>query len=188
MSGRREQLAKVLACLSENNGDENAWAGLYDLALPRAMAVAFRLARGRRQLAEDIVQDAFLRLFRYTDFTKVGSPEDFYRYLAKVVKNVYRDHIRKELGAGITGVMDVHEHEKLTSNVSPSDLVENSELLARIEDRLTGEERRLVRLLAEGLRVQEIADRLGLSYSNAGVRIHRIRRQLHKYLNANEKI
>lgn len=185
---RREQLAALLLRIGENRGDEKAWAGLYDLAWPRAVAIAYRFVRGRRELAEDVGQEVFLRLLRYADTSQLALPEDFYRYLAKMVQNVCRDLIRKERSAETTNIDETDIVENLASGASTYDLIENRELLSRIEDSLTGEDRRLVRLLAEGLKVQEIADRLGLSYSNAGVRIHRIRRQLHKHLIVNGKI
>jgi len=176
------QLEALLSRIGENRGDERAWAGLYDLAWPRAIAIAYRLVRGRRALAEDVGQEVFLRLLRYADLSRLGSGEDFYKYLAKMVENVCRDLIRKELAAGLTNI-DIEEiAENLASDASPSDLIENREFISRIEESLSDEDKRLVRLLAEGYKVQEIADRLGLSYSNAGVRIHRIRRQLHKEL------
>lgn len=47
-------------------------------------------------------------------------------------------------------------------------------------------DRELLNLLLQGFTTKEIADRLGLQYSNASVRLHRLRMHLRKFLSTKE--
>jgi DNA-directed RNA polymerase specialized sigma24 family protein len=45
---------------------------------------------------------------------------------------------------------------------------------------LTEEEQKLLGQLIQGLSLSEIADKLGISYTSAGVRLHRLRKKLRR--------
>ena len=71
---------------------EQRLADLYRRHAPEAVRVAFLLT-GDRQAAEDIVQDAFVRLFgRFQD---LRSPEAFAMYLRRTIVNLSRDRFRR---------------------------------------------------------------------------------------------
>ena len=77
--------------------DEDASAGgrlgeLYRRHAPDAARLAFLLT-GNRALAEDLVQEAFVRMFgRYRD---LRNPDAFAAYLRKTVVNLSRSHFRR---------------------------------------------------------------------------------------------
>ena len=65
---------------------------LYELHAPGAFRLAYLLT-GDRQLAEDLVQEAFLRMFgRFRD---LRNPDAFSGYLRTTVVNLARSHFRR---------------------------------------------------------------------------------------------
>jgi RNA polymerase sigma-70 factor (sigma-E family) len=70
-----------------------ALAGLYALHAPKAGRLAYLLT-GNRELAEDLVQDAFVRVAGR--FGGLRSPESFEAYLRKTIVNLSRGHWRRQ--------------------------------------------------------------------------------------------
>ena len=69
-------------------------AELYALHAPRAGRMAYLLI-GDRDLAEDIVQEAFVRVA--ARFFAMKNPESFPAYLNQTVLNLARGHVRKAM-------------------------------------------------------------------------------------------
>jgi hypothetical protein len=74
------------------------------------------------------------------------------------------------------------------SEETPEDVVIAQETLDEFMNQLDESDREMLRLSIEGYDLAEIADRLGLSYSNAGVRLHRSRERLRNYLKTRGRI
>ncbi len=72
--------------------------------------------------------------------------------------------------------------ETRVSAETPEDLAIAQETLNDFMNQLDEADREMLRLSMEGYDLAEIADRLALSYRNAGVRLHRTREQLRNYL------
>lgn len=71
---------------------EKRLSDLYVRHAPDAIRLAYLLT-GKQHTAEDIVQDAFVRLFgRFRD---LRNPDAFQAYLRKTVINISRDHFRR---------------------------------------------------------------------------------------------
>lgn len=143
------------------DGDKNALQSLYAQEAGRMIAVAMRILR-RRDLAEDIVQEAFVRIWRQAGLynPSLGSPR---AWIYTIVRNLSLNHLRD--GKRVDAVDD----ERLTalSDAQVADdplarLADNS-ALRRCLERLEPQ-RRVSLLLAytEGLTHGEIAGRLGL--------------------------
>lgn len=180
--GREPRLDTILARLARSREDQEAWTLLYDLMWPRVLAITFRVLRGVRDRAEDASQEVFIRIFRYCDFRKLRDPGDFQRYLHTVAQNVAKDYLREMRQA----VLDIGQEgvslEGILHVATPEQVARARELVERLGDELAPEERTLAEFLAAGYTVSEIAHRLGLSYSNAGVRIHRLRQRVRNLL------
>ncbi|MGH9365977.1 MAG: RNA polymerase sigma factor [Thermoanaerobaculia bacterium] len=178
--GQDPTLAAVLIRLSLRREDKEAWTLLYDLTWPRILAICYRALRGVHDRAEDASQEVFIRLLRYCDFRKVQDPGDFLRYLHTVAKNAANDYLREMRHV----VVDFEQQEASLQDIlpvaTPEQVARAKELLERLWDELDPEERTLAEFLMEGHTVSEIAQRLGWSYSNAGVRIHRLRQRIRK--------
>jgi RNA polymerase sigma factor (sigma-70 family) len=171
-------LAAILQRLAASRADEEAWALLFDLLWGRVFATTFRVLKGHRERAEDASQETFIRLLKYADFRKLSDSAEFQRYVHTVAENVAYGYLRE--------MRQLASHLELQSDAlagdSPEELAQISEAIQQLSDELTVEEHALARLIVEGSSVSEIAQRLGWSYSNAGVRVHRLRQMLRKLL------
>ena len=131
-------------------------------------------------LAEDILQAAYLRAFEHRDDFQSGESAVawFYRLLRNAVIDSYRRHAAKDRA------LEAWTRE-LETAAQPSAEIEN-EVCACLEgvvDSLKPEYAEVLRAVDLGeQRVQEFAERRGISASNAGVRAHRARAALRREL------
>jgi RNA polymerase sigma-70 factor (sigma-E family) len=128
-------------------------AELYWRHAPDALRLAY-LVTGDHHLAEDIVQDAFVRAFgRWRD---LRNPNAFGSYLRRTVVNLSRDHFRKlqrERGH-LHDFVEPDHHE-----VGPSTRIELQDELLRALRKLPVRQRAAVVLrYCEGLSEHEVAD------------------------------
>jgi RNA polymerase sigma factor (sigma-70 family) len=184
----RVQLQNALQSLSVNRTDEDAWRILFEQTRATGVDAAKRVLRGQAELARDVAQEAFLRIFRYSKFEDLPEVDGFLRYLRAVCRNAARDAL-KDLAAG--SVVDSAEEVKLerirVSKETPEDFVIAQETLNEFMNQLDESDRQVLSLSMEGYDLGEIADRLALSYSNTGVRLHRSRERLRNYLKTRDK-
>jgi RNA polymerase sigma factor (sigma-70 family) len=180
---QQNALAGVLERLKASPADEDAWRSLYHQLWPFVIAVIYRRLRGsERKAAEDAAQEVFIRLLRSRAFDHIPDAEALRAYVWRIADNVAKAHLRR--------VRTEKGDERGLAEWRPS--VEGhdgeSALLARqvfelAEGMLEPKDRDLFRLILEGSSLGQAADQMGLSYSNAGVRLHRIRRRLFNLLN-----
>lgn len=140
---------------------------------------AFSLT-GRRAVAEEIVQEAFLQL--HAKWADIESPK---AWLFKSVRNKAYNHVRDNRRETLTS----SDNESLDAD---AELESAESLLSRIEatgalrqllEDLTEDDRQLVKLkYFEGLKYREIAERTGLSVGNVGYRLHHILKELAEQL------
>lgn len=83
--------AVLIAALA--NGDEQALATLYDRLAPRAYAIALRISRDDG-LAEEIVAEAFVRLWRRADRFEPGRGTPA-AWFGEIVRNCAIDELRR---------------------------------------------------------------------------------------------
>ncbi len=122
---------------------------------------------GQRENAEDLVQEAFVKLHHHWD-----EVENARAWLFRCVRNLALNHIRK------------HKRETLLEDDDslPSDRSGPEQELGRLEavgslqlliSEMPEEERRLISLkYHEGLKYDQISQRTGLSVSNVGYKLH----------------
>jgi RNA polymerase sigma factor (sigma-70 family) len=132
------------------------------------------------ELAEDILQSAYLRAFEHRDEFQPGESAMawFYRLLRNAVIDNYRRHASKEKA------LEAWTRELETSSPSSSEVLnEVCECLSGLLEGLKPEYSEILRAVDVGeQRVQDFAEQRRLSVSNAGVRIHRARAALRKQL------
>jgi len=131
---------------------------------------------GDRTLAEDIVQDAFVRsLERGADVY-----ESVVGWFYRVLRNAAIDRQRRTAAAERR--LDKFAAE-LTSNVDDDETVGTRGSIMKIAENLKPEYAdALQRIEIDGVTVQDYAAAAGISASNAGVRIFRARNALRKQL------
>ena len=126
----------------------------------------------RRSVAEELVQEAFLRLNK--DWGKVENPRG---WLYRTIRNLAINHLR-----------DAHPETQLDEERAPDhtglprDQLGRSEAIGTVRMLLAempDEDRTLVSLkYLDDLKYQEISKRTGLSVGNVGFRLHHILRRL----------
>jgi DNA-directed RNA polymerase specialized sigma24 family protein len=178
--------AKLGACLERLRTDKNdadAWRIMYGLLYPRVMATNYRRLGGLKSRSEDATQDVFFRLVKYSDFSQVRTPEQFLAYVKTICESVCAElfqELRNQtvpLEEGLT-----EELEKKLTPANPEQLALSEDLWRKLESELQPEEFALLQLLAEGYKDPEIADRMEWSYTQAGVRVFRVRAKVHNLL------
>lgn len=126
----------------------------------------------RRSVAEDIVQDAFLRLSKV--WSQVDNPRG---WLYRSVRNLALNHLR-----------DVRPESPLDGEIPAADQALPAELLGRNEAigtvrmllaEISAEDRALIGLkFNENLKYEEISRRTGMSVGNVGFRLHHVLKDL----------
>ena len=168
------------------------------LALPHLDA-AYNLARwltGNPTDAEDVVQNAYLRAFRYLDAFQGGN---FRVWLLTVVRNCFIDWVRDNRSARLvfhaeTPVGDSAETEETLWGERPRDpetmLLDrvDSQTLAGLMERLPTEYREILLLReVEDLAYKDIAQVVGMPIGTVMSRLSRARQALRQLWLAGEK-
>jgi RNA polymerase sigma factor (sigma-70 family) len=177
-----EKLPAILKRLRRSRSDEEAWRMLVRYLWPLVVAVNFRVLRGDRELAEDASQEVFLRIFRYVRFDDfVDKPEDFQSYVRAICRNVSRSYLARLLHEPSYLQEELADEAGRTAGPKSEDaergIIRRNELSTLLVG-LDPEDQKLVLLLQEGASISEVAAALGTTYSNAAVRIHRLRQNL----------
>lgn len=163
-------------------GDRAAFDALYDLHRARIFSFLARMT-GRRALAEDLVQETFLRLVRFAPRLAPDTRLDV--WLLSVARNLCRSHYRwSALDRG--SLIALKRREDDDPPISPFDMTSARELERRVEQalgQLSFDMREVVILTAiERLPNDEIARMLQLSPEAVRQRLSRARKLLAKAL------
>jgi RNA polymerase sigma-70 factor, ECF subfamily len=145
--------------------------------LPRALAFATSLLRDRA-IAEDVVHDCYVRLLQKA--STYDLPNDGTRILFKAITNAcvdrnYRDRSLLSLEFEDGSASPIADRRAL----EPHDLASHRELESAVLEslgRLTLAQRGALELKSLGYSLNEIAEALGTTPSNAGVLVHRARK------------
>lgn len=123
---------------------------------------------GRRTVAEELVQETFLRLHQVWD--EVENPRAWlYRSLRNLALNHLRDHARET---------ELDETAHVADAQLPSELLGQMEAVGLVKlllAEMTEEDRQLIRMkYNEDLKYSDISQRTGLSVGNVGYRLHHL--------------
>jgi RNA polymerase sigma factor (sigma-70 family) len=156
--------------------DEMAWDAWFRVIFPRVYYILFRRTGGDVALSEELTQSAIERFLLYRAYDKVTTDDESVGYLARTALRLLADERRR---TGVLGELP----EDIGSYDSESSIVEGRLDLERLTEQLPDSERMLVDLLREDHSIREIAKILGINYSAAGVRIHRVKQALKEIAN-----
>lgn len=128
---------------------------------------------GRRELAEEVVQDAFLKLHQH--WQEVEIPR---AWLFRCVRNFSFNLLRKSKRETLDGTAG----ERESAREGPDDELGKMEAVGMIQMLVSEMEERdqsMVRMkYFQDLKYQEIADRLDMSVGNVGYRLHHLLKDL----------
>jgi RNA polymerase sigma-70 factor (ECF subfamily) len=160
-------------------GEPGAFEELVERTQRQVFTLAYRLT-GDRHEAEDVAQEAYLRVFR----SMGGFREDarFETWLYRIVTNAAMTQLRRK---GRFGLLMTEERERQAPEpeVRPVDEVIEQDELRRALAELPPETRAIVVLKdVYGLSVQEIAQEAGLTEGAVKLRLHRARKRLKETL------
>ena len=179
-----QQLAQLLAAVA--CGDAAAFEQLYAATSTKLYGIVFRLV-GRRDLAEEVLQDAYLRIWQHAarfDPNR-GSP---ITWMAAIARNRALDETSR---AACRTMSDDTELLELTCEDDPLAHCERTEDARRLYACLArlGSERReiIVQAYCLGMSRQEIAKKTGLPVSTVKTWLRRSLAQLKTYLEAVER-
>ncbi|HCC20634.1 MAG TPA: RNA polymerase subunit sigma-24 [Verrucomicrobiales bacterium] len=131
----------------------------------------------RREVAEDIVQDAFLKL--YTHWKDINTPR---AWLYRATRNLCLNHLRKHQREALSDESD----QKPSSNDHPDDELGRMEAIGTLRiliEKLPAADRALIQLkYHEELSYGNIGKELKLGTGNVGYRLHHLLKQLSESL------
>lgn len=165
---------------------------LFEELLKKTHAQAFHLAlrlTGSRTDAEDLVQEAFMRAYRF--FHRYDNRLPFSSWLYRILTNAHIDEVRRRGKLKTTSLDEPHWDtgavlELPDETNSPERLMMTSEMEAEVQEGLTNmtPDFRIAVLLAdmEGMSYEEVAQIMGTSVGTVRSRIHRGRKQLRRHL------
>jgi RNA polymerase sigma-70 factor (ECF subfamily) len=159
-------------------GDSAAFDAIYEQHRARIFSFLARLT-GRRELAEELSQEVFLRLCRFAP--RLAPDTQIALWLYTVARNLARSHFRWAVvdADRLLGLSQLAEAER---QVSPFDMTSARELERAVEralQRLSIDQRELLILIAvERVASADVARMLGLSAVALRQRLSRARKQL----------
>jgi RNA polymerase sigma-70 factor (ECF subfamily) len=150
--------------------DEPSFEAFYRQTAAPLRAYVVRVV-GHTAPAEDIVQDAYLRLLRAPP--AIRDPGELRAYLFRIASNLIQDYWRQQRRERDAFDRDAGAPETVSPN--PALRVD----MARVFEQLRPEQRQLMWLAyVEGAAHREIAAALGLREGSVRVLLHRARRRL----------
>ena len=180
--GRGEAVGTARFDVSGNSADMPTWSELVAQHGDRVYRLAFRLC-GNAHDAEDITQEAFIRVFRSLDKYKPGT---FEGWMHRIVTNLFLDMARRKQRIRFEGLAEDAAERLKGREPTPAQVYDDAHLEPDIQaalDSLAPEFRAAVVLCdIEGLSYEEIAATLGVKLGTVRSRIHRGRAQLREAL------
>lgn len=153
--------ASAEADMRSRNGRITSWFGRWRKPIRSWFSNRASVPRAD---VDDLAQEVFLRLLRYSDDVAVENPQGYLFRIAANVANEWRDRSR---------VRQPHDRSWLDElQIDPADQPDNTVLQSRANkhlqsavDRLPKRQRQVLLLhVNEGLTYKQIADRLGVTY------------------------
>lgn len=154
-------------------GDPAAFEELVRLTHRRVYTLAYRVV-GDRHEAEDVAQEAYMRVYRGLPGFRGDSSFDTWLY--RITANAAASHLRRRRRFG--DVLDDPEEVVQVPDEASPDPVDRDEIQRALFALPVAQRAVLVMRDAYGFSIAEIAEDLGLSEGAVKVRIHRARRRL----------
>lgn len=185
MEQRVQDIIRAAQC-----GEEGAFTELYGLYAQSVYAKAITIMHNEAD-AKDIVQEVFIEVHRA--LSNLREVESFYSWLMMITVNKCNVHFRKQRFLSKQPLDEKQSHQQPDARVymNPQLSVHNRserEILIEMIDSLTPKQSEILRMMyLEEMKLQEIADVLGVPLGTVKTRSVRAREELRKKLEAFEK-
>ena len=164
-------------------GDTGALAPLVERHHAALLGYLYRLTRGQRQLAEDLVQDTFIRILQQSSF-QPGRP--FRPWLYATATHLAYDHLRRSAARPTTSLDGPVADDLGDDRPGPEEHAQAaavSQLVSTAVGQLAPEFRPAIILrFYQGFQLQEIADTLGVPLGTVKSRLSVGTRRLRELL------
>lgn len=179
-------IAEVQSASAQNR--QELFESLLRSTSAQAYQLAFRLT-GNRVDAEDLVQEAYIRAYRF--FHRYDASLPFTAWLYRILTNAHIDEVRRRSRFKLASLDEPHPEtgapvDYADSTPNPEALLINDQMESEIQEGIQAmtPEFRIAVLLAdmEGLSYEEIAEVMETSIGTVRSRIHRGRKQLRNFL------
>lgn len=164
-------------------GDQAGQKGLYDLLAPRMIVVALRYSKTTHE-AEDIIQEAFLKVFKNIDTLR--EPEKLEGWVKKIVINTALNQNRSKLY--MFPMSELNENSSTSSENMDLSTFHFEELLKMIQSLPTGCQVIFNLYAIEGYNHKEIGDKLGVSVGTSKSQYSRARVLLQEMVRESQKV
>ena len=183
MAGEMVDPELLAAC---RRGDREAFEEVVRRTHRHVYTQALRLV-GDQQEAEDVAQEAYVRVFR--GLSGFRGDAQFETWLYRIVANAALTHLRKRRRFGDLLWDDEQDASELPAKAGLEDRAVDRQSLANALAGLPASMRAVVVLKdVYGLSCREIGDELGVSEGAIKVRLHRARRRLKAALFGGEEL
>ena len=176
-------LQRAIEAIRRDSSSQEAWAEFYRRLRPRVAGVLMRRGVGNREEVKDLCQTVFARFLEYcpwkNSWESLPDAPEMVAYVAVIARNLAFSayHKVQELSS-----VNVENLKEVGVQGEIEDFVVSRESYYQAVEGLSKEEFELFNMIVEGYRIPEIANLLEISYSNAGVKVHRLRDKLKKKL------
>ncbi len=168
------------------DGDHRAFEEVVRTTYRQVYTQAFRLV-GDRQEAEDVTQDAYLRVFR--GLSGFRGDAQFETWLYRIVTNAALSHLRRRGRFGeLLAEPDAELPEPAAGVSLDQEAVDRDAVAQALEALPEGSRAMVVMKDVYGLSCLEIAEQVGISEGAVKVRLHRARKRLKEALFGTEPV
>lgn len=168
--------------------DARRLAGLIEPHLNALFRAAFRLARNKPD-AEDLVQETCIRACQ--QISTLDESRHIKAWLLRVLYNLFVDGARRVRRSPVTSLVEGTDRVASFADTGPDPeeltyTSQREEQLQRAWSKLSRSQRALLALRAEGYRLSEIADAIGLANDAVSARLYRARQSFARNLKDEE--
>ena len=175
-----------------NDNDYDKFVRLYEDFHKPLLNYAYSILHDQR-LAEEVTQDAFIRIMRNLDKLSENERSKTFHYMVKVVKHVAFSTYKKEKPATNQDLWDRDSDDFEDKSETVWSAYQAKELYQKIRNYVVNNMDEMDRTIltlrsSRGMSYKEIAEVVGLSESNVSVRLTRLRKKMKSELFGKEKI
>lgn len=177
----RHVVDRALDMVRGNPRDEAGWREFYVCFRPQVAGLLYRL--GARGDVPDLTQDVFVRFLRYSpwrhDWSTLPDRHVVLAYLRKITRTAVVSAVRN---ASHRPAEDPTAQLDDLHAAADAAAIDIGELLERLAADLSEQDGGLLRRMAHGASIAELASEYHISYSAAGVRVYRLKEKVKELL------